>query len=218
MPRAQDFTQSTIYHIRCIATRDVIYVGSSTAFGQRASQHKYMCNHAKQKDFHYPVYVHIRDSGGWDLFEVIPVAHMQLNNKTELRIAEQAEMDKYTTLHNVHYAARSKAEYRATHRDVANKYNEQYYADNKDGILAHQKQYYTKNKDAISEYGKQYRADNKDAIASRKALSVTCECGCVVTNCHLSRHMKTAKHFKLLEQLDQANYEPIALLPIAYDI
>ena len=233
MPRAQNFTQSTIYHIRCIATRAVIYVGSTTSFGQRESGHKHKCNNVNGVHYHYPIYAHIRDNGGWDLFEVIPVAHLQLNNKTELRIAEQFEMDKHTDLRNVNYAVRSKTQYRVDNKDAIDARNKQHYVDNKDmiladrkqhyvdnidAILAQQKQYRADNKDKIAEYKEQYRAENKDVIAAKAAVTITCQCGCKVTKYHLARHQNTAKHKKLLEQIDQLNYEPIALLPIAYNV
>jgi hypothetical protein len=137
----------------------------------------------------------------------------------ELHIAEQQEIDKHTDLFNAKYAVRSKAQYRADNRDKIAQYHQQYYVDNKDGIAEYQqqyhKQYYDENKDKIAEYQQQYRAENKDAIAARKSVKVTCECGCVIIKGGIAAHQKTAKHFKLLEQ---ANYEPFALLPIAYNV
>ena len=43
MGRKQDFSQSTIYHIRAIETKMVVYVGSTTNFKQRCATHKSNC-------------------------------------------------------------------------------------------------------------------------------------------------------------------------------
>ena len=92
MSRKQDFSQSTIYHIRVIETKMVAYLGSTTNFRQRCAIHKYDYNH----DSTSAIYKFIRDNGGFDLFEIIPVAFLQLNNSIELRMEEQKEMDKHT--------------------------------------------------------------------------------------------------------------------------
>tara|TARA_R110000823_G_scaffold310499_1_gene435444 strand:- start:3255 stop:3824 length:570 start_codon:yes stop_codon:yes gene_type:complete len=104
MPRAQDFSQSVIYHIRNKETKEVIYVGSTTSFQQRKAKHKSLCN--KPND-NKPCYVHIRENGGWDFFEIIPVEFLNLENKTQLFIAEQAEMDKHDILKNKHRSHRT---------------------------------------------------------------------------------------------------------------
>jgi len=57
MGRSQDFNNSVIYHIRCIETKRVIYVGSTTNFEQRKRSHKNVCCNANnQKDYNYPIY------------------------------------------------------------------------------------------------------------------------------------------------------------------
>jgi len=46
------------------------------------------------------VYCYIRENGGFDNFEVIPILFLKLENKTQLLIEEQKEMDKHLDLKN----------------------------------------------------------------------------------------------------------------------
>jgi len=142
MPRAQDFSQSTIYHIRYAETREVIYVGSSCAFATRVRGHKSKCNNAADPHYNLPVYQHIRGNGGWDAYQVVPVSHHNFQNKVELQILEQAEMDRYQTLKNAQYARRTPAEY---------------YQANVASILECQAQYRQNNVASIAEQKAQYR-------------------------------------------------------------
>ncbi len=99
MGRRQDFKNSVIYHIRHMESKEVVYVGSTTNFSQRKAKHKYLWN-KEGKEFKYPIYCHIRDNGGFDYFEIIPIKSLKLENKTELIIAEQVEIDKHRNLVN----------------------------------------------------------------------------------------------------------------------
>ena len=188
MPRPPNLDNCIIYHIRELETRRVVYVGSTTNFTKRRYAHKSACSVVSHSNYHLPIYEHIRKTGGLHLYELIPVLYFTCTNAMELRIAEQREIDRHTGLFNACYAVRSSAQYRAD------------------------------NKDKIAEYKEQYQIENKDAIAARKSVKVTCECGCVIIKGGIAAHQKTSKHKKLLEQIDQANYEPFALLPIAYNV
>jgi DNA-directed RNA polymerase subunit RPC12/RpoP len=99
MGRRQDFKNSVIYHIRHMESKEVVYVGSTTNFSQRKGHHKYRYD-KEGKRFTYPIYCHIRNNGGFDCFEIIPIKSLKLENKTELLIAEQEEIDKHRTLAN----------------------------------------------------------------------------------------------------------------------
>jgi len=100
MGRSQNFSKSVIYHIRQMESKEVVYVGSTTNFSQRKARHKYSCNKEEGKHFTIPIYCHIRNNGGFGCFEVIPIKSLKLENKTELLIAEQEELDKHQTLVN----------------------------------------------------------------------------------------------------------------------
>ena len=135
MGRTQDFANSIIYHIRDMESKEIVYVGSTTNFLQRKAKHKYLWN-KEGKEFKYPIYCHIRDNGGFDCFEVIPIQSLKLENKTQLLIAEQEEIDKHRTLVNSR-KARMTIEDR---KEECKKYTKLYYQENKEIVNEKQKQ------------------------------------------------------------------------------
>ena len=103
MRRKQDFGNSTIYHIRVISTKQVVYVGSTTDFKERCYNHKSSCKNGTS-----PIYTYIREQGGYELFEIVPVSVLQLTHEIELRMEEQLELEKYTDTLNAQNAYTSK--------------------------------------------------------------------------------------------------------------
>ena len=141
MGRRQNFTNSIIYHIRHMESKEVIYVGSTTNFSNRKAKHKYDCNHEEGNHFTFPIYCHIRNNGGFDCFEVIPIQSLKLENKTQLLIAEQVEIDKHQTLVNRNkahitieelkeYYKKWRKEHKAEIKEIAEK-KKQYYQEKK---------------------------------------------------------------------------------------
>ena len=142
MGRRQDFTNSIIYHIRHMESKEVVYVGSTTNFSNRKGKHKYNCNHEERKEFTTPIYCHIRDNGGFNCFEVIPIKSLKLENKTQLLIAEQVEIDKHQTLVNRNKAHRTIEEL----KEYMKQYHKQYNQEHKVELNEKKKQYYQEKK------------------------------------------------------------------------
>ncbi len=142
MGRKQDFSNSIIYHIRHMESKEVIYVGSTTKFSQRKAKHKHDCNHEERKEFTTPIYCHIRDNGGFNCFEVIPIKSLKLENKTQLLIAEQAEIDKHQTLVNRNKAHRTIEEL----KEYMKQYHKQYNQEHKVELNEKKKQNYQEKK------------------------------------------------------------------------
>ena len=186
MGRPQDFTKSVIYHIRQMESKEVVYVGSTTNFSQRKSEHKHSCNKEEGKRFTLPIYCHIRDNGGFNCFEIIPIKSLKLENKTELLIAEQEEMDKHQTLVNslkAHTTIEELKEYKKQNDKL-------YYQENKEDIKEKTKQYYQENK----ENRKLYYQENKEILNEKKRQPVKCPiCNSAVTRQGLKRHQRTKK-------------------------
>ena len=197
MGRKQDFTKSVIYHIRHMESKEVVYVGSTTQFPQRKASHKYSYNKEEGKDFTYPIYCHIRDNGGFNCFEIIPIKSLKLENKTELLIAEQEEMDRHRTLVNgqkAHTTIEDRKQYdkqyNEEHKEEHKQYNKQYYQENKEN----KKLYYQENKEIIKEERKEYYQENKEIINEKQKQSIICPiCNSTVTRVCLKRHQRTKK-------------------------
>jgi predicted GIY-YIG superfamily endonuclease len=149
MGRKQDFSQSTIYHNRTIESKMVVYVGSTTSFKQRCSTHKSRCKNG----YNSPIYIYISDNGGFEFYQIVPVAFLQLTDAIELRIEEHNEMDKYTDKLNAIKAYCSEQE-RLEQRKVYNEKNKDkhkaYLEQNKEVLKEKQKAYYEQNKEVIN--------------------------------------------------------------------
>ena len=183
MGRTQDFTNSVIYHIRHMESKEVIYVGSTTNFSNRKTAHKYNCNHEEKKCFTYPIYCHIRDNGGFDCFEIIPIKSLKLENKTELLIAEQEEIDKHQTLVNRNKAHSPIEQKRIDHIEKCKKWCE----NNSEKL----KKYYQENKENINEKHKNYREANKEQIKEKRKEKIECKfCSKLLSKWSISRHIK----------------------------
>ena len=204
MGRKQDFSKSVIYHIRHIESKEVVYVGSTTNFSQRKSKHKYNWN-KEGKRFTYPIYCHIRDNGGFNCFEVIPIQSLKLENKTELLIAEQVEIDKHQTLVNSCKAHRTVEEtriynnekskkWRKEHKEERKQYEKQYREEHKEQRKEQGKQYNEEHKEDIKQYNQQYWEEHKENIKEKQKQPVKCPiCNSTVTRHSLKRHQRTKK-------------------------
>ena len=60
------------------------------------------------------------------------------------------------------------------------------------------KERYIDNRDKNLKCKKIYRAENKNKIEKYKKEKVTCDCGCIVSRNHLTRHKKTNKHLSTI--------------------
>ena len=190
MGRRQDFTNSVIYHIRHMESKEVIYVGSTTNFSNRKTAHKYNCNHEEGKCFTIPIYCHIRDNGGFDCFEVIPIQSLKLENKTQLLIAEQEEIDKHQTLVNSCKAYITIEQKRIDNNERNKKYREEHKAE----LNEKTKKYRQEHKAEIKLYNKQYKEEHKAEINEKMKEKIECGyCSKRLTKRHICRHHRTCK-------------------------
>ena len=92
-----DYSKSVIYKIQAIHDDNLLYIGSTTDFTRRKSEHKKLCETNKSK-----VYEMIRENGGWDCFNMIVIKEFPCENKKELLIEEDCVMRELkSTLNNI---------------------------------------------------------------------------------------------------------------------
>jgi hypothetical protein len=164
-----NYQNAVIYKICCKdPTIKDIYVGSTTNFKRRMSNHKSICNSENANQYNYPVYRFIRDNGGFNNWTIVKIRDVVCKDKYELVAEERKEFEKLGATLNDRYPQRSRKEVNKTH--------------------------YEKNKEKISEKQKEYKEKNKEKISNQNKENVKCECGSVVTKVNLSRHKKTQKH------------------------
>ncbi len=93
-------------------------------------------------------------------------------------------------------------EYKKQYYQDNKEYKKQYYQDNKEHIKNTQQIYRDNNKEEINKKKKEYRDNNKEEISRKKAEKITCECGTIISKQRLARHIKTAKHKLIMENIE----------------
>jgi len=202
-----DYSKTVIYKIQHNEDETLLYVGSTTDFTRRKSKHKSDCNNINGKSYNYKVYQMIRDNGGWEAFNMIEIEKYPCNDKREAEKRENEIMIELKANMNMRksycgynttqeYKQQYQQEYRIDNKETIQKNKKKYYNDNKETI----KQYNIDNKNKIQDYQQQYRIDNKETIITKKKEKITCECGCQLRRCDMSRHCKTNKHIQLMNK------------------
>jgi hypothetical protein len=147
MPKKpRDFSKGLIYSIVCKTDETLIYVGSTTEFTKRKSQHKTVCNNEKSENHNLQVYVMIRTNGGWGNFDMKPIKEFPCESKIQLVIEEERIRKEMQANLNTKRAYRSPEERR------------KYYEEHKDEL----KTYREENKEKINEKGRKYYEEHKD--------------------------------------------------------
>lgn len=170
MPRQEiDYSKTIIYKIVCnnLEITD-IYVGSTTNFTRRKSQHKNNCNRPKSKDYHFKIYQTIRDNGDWGNWAMVQIEEFPCVNGHEARARERYWYEQFQATLNMKYPQRTAQEFYGANKEHIAEYKKQYAEINKDKISEKGKKYYLTNKEHISEYKKQYAQKNKDKITEYK--------------------------------------------------
>ena len=82
-----DYSNTIIYKIYCNDNSiSDVYVGHTTNFTNRKTQHKLSCNNLNNK---FKLYDTIRQNGGWNNWNMVEIAEYNCKDKTEARIKEQ---------------------------------------------------------------------------------------------------------------------------------
>ena len=148
------------YIIYRISVADYTYIGSTKDFKQRKIEHKSRYING----YTFKVYEMIKENGGWDKSEMMPIEEYECENNIQARIREEYWRREYDAKMNSRKAYISKQEYTEIQKEP-----------NKERC----KIWYIKNQAHIKEY---------------KQKDMNCECGSNVKISHYTRHLKTNKH------------------------
>ena len=99
-----------MYKITCNTDESLIYIGSTTNFKCRKSQHKNCCNSIKSNQHNLKIYETIRNNGGWNNWTISPIEIYISNNKIKAKIRENVLMDLFNSNLNCFRAYTSKEE------------------------------------------------------------------------------------------------------------
>ena len=160
MPKTPtDFSRCVIYKIVCFDTNITdCYVGHTTDFIRRKSQHKYRCNNPNDKEYNKKVYQFIRSHGDWGNFQMLQIEEHPCSNKRDAELREEHWRKELTATLNGNKAFITE--------DELCQYKKLYYEQNKDQICEYKKLYYEQNKDQI----KMKYQQNKDQISQSQKL------------------------------------------------
>jgi len=179
-----------MYKIICNTDDNLIYIGSTTNFKCRKSQHNFCCNDPKSKKYNLKIYENIRNNGGWENWIMKPIEIYNTDNKIKAKIRENQLMEEYKSNLNCIKAYINYKEYQKEYRGKNIDKNKNY-----------QKDYRVNNTDENKKYQKEYKEKNKKEISLKGKEIIICECGCKSTKYNLNRHKKSLNHIKLLENI-----------------
>jgi ribosomal protein S27AE len=188
----------TFYRIVKNDDDDFCYIGSTKNFINRKYQHKNNTNNVNCRAYTYKLYQHIRDNGGWEQFNMIPIEEGEYENTISCRIREeQLRKENNGNLNSLkaHVIQKeAKREYYENNKDIINQKKKIYYEANKKYISNQKKEYRKANFEDIKQHKKEYYEANKDKIQQYRKQKIICECGGHYTINHKQRHLETKKH------------------------
>lgn len=175
-----DFSKCIIYKIQSKDPQITdVYIGSTCSFSQRKANHKQYTNCDYLRQYQYPLYKFIREHGGYDQFEMIPLErYTECKDHMDKSMRERKWYDEYKLTCNM------------LNSHIPNRSKKQYYKDNATIFNKKSKEYYTNNLQKRREYSNQI---------------YTCECGAKNNLSNKTNHNNTNKHKKKIEALQQNN-------------
>ena len=185
-------------------TGEKIYIGSTTKeyLSQRMDKHR--SDYKRWKEGKAEAIT------SFILFEEYNIEHCfielleakQCNTKDELRQLEGKYIRENICVNKV-IPQRTKSEYYDDNKDRMNSISREYYANHKE----EREVYLEKTKEHRNEQSREYYHNNKDETNKLRIMKITCECGCVVSKCNMTKHKRTAKHLNFLETPLNQNIE-----------
>jgi len=166
MPRkAVDYSRTIIYKIVCndLNVNDC-YVGSTTDFSKRKSQHKRNCINDINYKNGIKIYETIRGNGGWDDWSMIEIEKYPCTDNNEARTRERYWFEKLNSTLNTYRPSSTKEEKQIYNKNKCYEYRQQ----NREKLLDEKKEYWEKNKDVLIEKHTIYREQNRTKINNQK--------------------------------------------------
>tara|TARA_R110002020_G_scaffold384131_1_gene594775 strand:- start:57 stop:674 length:618 start_codon:yes stop_codon:yes gene_type:complete len=196
MPQV-DYSNSTIYKLCCKDTsiKD-IYIGSTTNFRQRKSQHKNCCNNENNKHYNYRLYKFIRENGGFDNWEMFMIEEFKCENKLQKLKKEREWIEKEKPSLNSAIPSRTPMEWYYDNKEEKNKKQRENYYLNKEKMNNSRKEYHQKNIIQQRQNHKEYYERTKNLKNTHKHTTPKIECpNCkvIITTANKARHLKTKK-------------------------
>jgi len=180
-----DYSKCLIYKLCCknLYIKD-FYIGSTCNFRKRKHQHKFDCGNKNIK-----VYKFIRDTGGWENWDMILVEEYPCENKLQKEKRERYWIDELKPNLNTYLPVRVKVNFKSHIPGVT---EEEFYKLNQEYKKKQQDIKRKNNSEKLKE--KEEKQKEKSEKLKEK---ITCECGCVINRASMYSHIKdSVKHKK----------------------
>jgi hypothetical protein len=200
-----DYKNGKIYKIVCHTTNK-IYIGSTANkhLSQRLSVHvadykRFISG--KSKACTTSRFVLENNNYSMELLEILPCEckdELTLREAQYIRTIECVNNGIPHRTHKEYYqdnkesiAEKKRVHYQKNKENII-QYSSDYYQNNKEK----KSEYYQKNKEKMSEKQKEYYQKNKEKLSKK----IECECGAVINKSSITRHIKTKRHQKYLQE------------------
>ena len=101
MEKANKYHKSIIYKLEHVSNPELVYIGGTTNFNARKAQHKSRTLNPNDKEHMAYKYKCIREAGGWDMFRMIPIKEISVENKRQLEMEEEKVREEYKAKMNI---------------------------------------------------------------------------------------------------------------------
>ena len=171
-----DYSKTHIYKIVCKDTNiKDCYVGHTTDFSKRKSQHKRMTTNEQNRHYNIYLYHFIRENGGWDNWDMINIETINCKDSLEAKTIERdfteklgANLNRVQAIETQEEKAVRKKQWAEDNAERVKENNRQYYLDHKEEHNAYGKQYREEHKDEIREWKKQHYEENEEDILAKQ--------------------------------------------------
>ena len=181
------YYNSVIYKIVCRDPniQNIFISATSSSPWVHSNMHKQNCNNPESKLYNIPLYKFIRANGGWTNWYVVPMYRFFCSNKNErnAEIKRAVSNNKFSTL------------------------NCKNYDDVPDAITPNLSHYYEKDRERYIILARNYAYDNRIEIRKKKTARVVCACKYELSQVHLVRHFKTARHLDYSFKHPELNFK-----------
>ena len=181
MPRHPiNYDNVCFYKIVCkdLTIKD-IYVGHTTDFAARKSQHKNTSKNRNGRDANTMLYKFVFDNGGWDNFDMILIEKTKCDDKLDALKKERKYIEEFNATLNQCIPSRTKKQWEEDNEE---------HIKNKKKIDYQEKRIYKLDK------AKEYYKQNTDKCKEWKNGKTLCECGIEYTNANKARHERSQYH------------------------
>lgn len=190
-----NYQNGKIYRIICNVTNE-FYIGSTTqALSKRLAEHVDQYKLWQKGIVRFVTSFNILKNGD---YSIILIENFPCETKELLLMRERYWMEQMPNCINL------------IKRPIVNdqekkEKKEKYKEENKNLIREYKKKYREQNKESIQEYNrkylKKYYEENKEREREQKSEMITCDCGASFQRTCKSRHLKTFKHYQLLNRV-----------------